>query len=237
MDAKKPDICPHCENTGFYRTAALPGDPHFGEIIRCECRAAKDALRWQRLFNIPIPKFQGWESFLTQDRPGTVKMIAAGREYLEHIPPTGWLTIWGVNGTGKTMTLHVITNISLGRNIGVLYITAFGLIAYLKAGIGDEDNGVVDRLRMFEKIPLLCLDELAAIRWTDWVAMQFEELFDHRYAEDMPTILAMDTDPQKFFSQRLYSRINEMGAIIHNGDPDMRLTTHAVMDKEGDDHA
>jgi len=234
------EVCPICNDIGWCRAdnpaliGAGKGDVVNCNLIRCECKAAADARRWQDKLGLPLTTLT-LDNMITRERPGTALMVAAARQFMDNF--TGWLTIWGVNGTGKTMTLQAITNAALELKKAAIYTTAFAVVAYLKEGIGHPEFGVEDRLYLLEKIPFMCLDELAAIQWTPWVTCQLEELLNIRYFDDAPTILAMDMDPQSFLSQRLFSRINEMGKIIHNGDPDMRLTIQGTIASEGETDA
>ena len=215
-------MCDICKDVGYYRLDVPYSDPYFGKMIRCQCKAREDAERLQRAIGTSMAEVK-WAGIIIKDRPGTEEMVHAARHFVQS--KTGWLTIYGTNGIGKTMTLKAITWACIKAGVIAIYITAHDLIEYLKAGIGDDDNSVDDRLRSISDIPVLCLDELAAVRWTDWVAEQIESLLDIRYQLRRATVLAMDKPPEDYLSHRLCSRLKE-GRIIHNMDSDMRPLLH-----------
>jgi len=134
--------------------------------------------------------------------------------------PVSFLTIWGTNGTGKSMTGQAIINECIKNKMASVYVTGSDAMAYIKDGIGKNFN-VNDRVDKLSFLPILCLDELTQLRWTDFVSEHMETIIDRRYAGKLGTILIMDESPADKLHARVVSRMNS-GTVIHNQDKDMR---------------
>jgi DNA replication protein DnaC len=135
--------------------------------------------------------------------------------------PIAPLTIHGTNGNGKSTCLQALTNECLGTGYTALYMSAADMMEFLKAGIGDEDYDVESRLNVLSTIPVLCIDEISGMNFTDWVQEKFGVLIDRRYRLSLGTVLAMDEEPEQILHRRVMSRLQE-GTIVVNKDPDMR---------------
>jgi len=152
-------------------------------------------------------------------------MVAAARGWVGS--PDCFLTIWGKNGTGKSMLLQALTVDAINHGKAALYVRAHDLLSFLKGGIGDEDYDVEGRTATLGRVPILCIDELTLINWTNWVAEHMESLLDLRYVRENGTVLAMDEDPATFLPPRLLSRMKE-GIIVVNRDDDFRPSLAAA---------
>lgn len=213
-------LCNLCGGVGYVRNDIQDiHSPAFGKLIRCSCKAAEDATRMQLSIGTILTHFS-LADIQTAGRPGTTRMVSAVREFL--VDPTGWLTIWGCNGTGKSMAGQALVGELLDKNIPALYMTTKMAVDYLKRGITDSDFNVADRLVQLTNISVLVLDEMAVQVWTAWASEQLETLLDMRQAAGFGgTVLILDVDPVSFLSSRVISRMDE-GHIVHNADPDMR---------------
>lgn len=214
-------MCDLCSDTGQVRREVPLGHPEFGKLARCSCKAKEDAQRYQEIIGYPMPAtpVSTLDVLTTKGRPGTTRMIAAARAFIDH--PEGWLTIWGVNGTAKTLTVRTIAANCIENKIATIYVPLEIAVRWLKGGIEHPDFNVEARLEILTNVPLLCLDEVTGARWTDWVATTIESMLDVRYSAGRATVLAMDEDPAERLHPRLVSRIRE-SIIVHNDDPDFR---------------
>jgi DNA replication protein DnaC len=209
-------VCPICNGLGWLRDKKPR--PFDNPLVRCSCKATEDATRLQNRIGSPMKEYQ-FSDIKTHARPGTYTMVQHATDFAAY--PRGWLTIWGRNGTGKTMVLQAITHTLLARNYSALYLRAHDMVEFLKRGIGDEDYNVGDRVMALAAVRVLCIDEMSQINWTEWVSEQLESLLDLRYSNSLGTVLAMDEDPVTVFHARLLSRMRE-NTIVENQDSDFR---------------
>jgi len=145
-------------------------------------------------------------------------MKAAASAFVEN--PSSYLSIWGTNGNGKSLTAKAITCELIRRGTATIYVTAHDMMAYVKAGI-ENDFSVDDRVSKLASVEVLCVDELTQVRWTDFVTEKIETILDRRYAARLGTVLVMDENPTQELHRRLVSRMKS-GTIIENNDKDMR---------------
>ena len=216
--APKP-LCPVCNGLGYIRGEMIQiGKTVESRIYRCSCQAVSDASRLQDRLGSPILPVE-FTDICTSGRPDTLQMVACAAGWVRN--PNCFLTVWGRNGTGKSMLLQAITGEVIRNGTAAVYVRAHDLLDFLKRGIGDADYDTQDRLHVLAGVPVLCIDELTLVRWTDWVAEQLESLLDLRYTAELGTVLAMDTDPASTLHPRLLSRMHE-GVIVENHDSDFR---------------
>ncbi|HMM99148.1 MAG TPA: hypothetical protein PKC99_09080, partial [Anaerolineales bacterium] len=107
--------CPHCGGAGYVRYDVPIGDPRFGRLEACVCRAADIAegartrlfelSRLDRLSHLTFENFEARGNknakFMT---PQDVHSLEAAKETAENFArtPQGWLLIEGGYGCGKT---------------------------------------------------------------------------------------------------------------------------------------
>ncbi len=164
---------------------------------------------------------------------GTGRMVAACREMLDG--RASLLTFWGGHGNAKTAVMIATVNEFLDRGRSALYTPAWDLLNWIQqafnSGAEVRDDSAYERLDQFRRVPMLAVDELQAIRITDWRLEQIRNLLDWRYRRGLDgqcwTLLAMNENPAAL-EPRIYSRLGdgrnrlEGHPILHNTDPDMR---------------
>jgi DNA replication protein DnaC len=220
-------MCEMCAGTGLIRKDVPLGDPNFGRTEPCPCQAAELAERYHRLLEYPLRRAT-FEMLITQARPGTERMVAAAKIFSSD--PQGWLTIWGRNGTGKSIVLRAITTACITAGTAALYVPLQIAVDWLKGGIEHPDFPVDKRAERLAGIPVLCLDEVTGAFWSSWVSTQIETILDRRYSYARPTVLAMDEDPEETLHPRLVSRMRE-SIFIHNEDSDYRRALGAARER------
>jgi len=225
----RPNECSICEGSGFYRVDVPFEDPRFGKVILCECKAQEDAARLQRKSGLTEnEKSIRLEKVYIINRRGTAEMVQACAEFLEG--PNQMLTIWGSSGNAKTMALQAVVNECLAKGLQAVYVTSFDLIAYIRSAFDHEkkviDDNAFSRLREFEEVPVLALDEFDKVRATDWVQEQLTDLIDRRYRLALDgqagTLIAMNSNPN-LQPDWIYSRLSDArNRIVYNQDNDLR---------------
>lgn len=220
--------CDICGGDGYYRLDVPFGHLQFGKAIRCDCKAQEDAQRLQLLSGLHESERSIRLDDIDTSRPGTARMVTACKDFLAY--PFQIVTIHGGPGNAKTMALQAVINHNLEAGRRAVYVTSFDLISYIRAAFNQEkkviDEDSYSRLRRFEEIEILAIDELDKVRMTEWVEEQITDLIDRRYRLALDgqagTLVAMNGDPGQL-PLWIYSRLSDgRNQIINNTDNDLR---------------
>ncbi len=114
----------------------------------------------------------------------------AAQRYAQN--PQGWILFMGTYGTGKTHLAAAIANYRAGMGYPPLFVMVPDLLDHLRATFAPENRTRYDRL--FDEIkasPLLVLDDLGTQSMTPWVREKLNQLFNHRYVAELPTVITM----------------------------------------------
>lgn len=211
-----------CDGSGWYRLDVPVSDPRFGKLQRCACKQSEDAAKMQAICGLTEAE-RGYRLSQIATAGDTERMIAAAGDFI--LSPSGILTVWGTTGNAKTVVLMSIVNECVERGIGAVYLTGFDLVGYIRDAFKEDDSALA-RIRRFENVPVLCLDELDKVKMTDWVIEQITDLIDRRYRLGMEggygTVIAMNKNPDQLPTW-IYSRLSDgRNTIIENRDADMR---------------
>jgi DNA replication protein DnaC len=206
------------------------GHPDFSKPLDCPtCKPNARVKKLQKVSGMNAAEQEvRLADFVIDGRPGTSRMVEACREFCEE--PSGFLTLWGGVGNGKTMALHATVNESIAGGRQAVYVTVFALLEYIKAAYNSRgevrNDDAYHRLQRFAEVPVLALDELDKVRWTEWAQVQLTELIDKRYRGGpegaSATIIAMNDDPHglpEWIASRLLDGRN---LLVHNEDADIR---------------
>lgn len=203
------------------------GDPNFGKLQRCSCKAEEDVARLRALSGLHGTELGIRLSDIDVSAGlGAARMVAACREFIAY--PVGILTLWGGVGNAKTMALQGVVNEL--QSVGAVYVTAFDLLSYIRSAFNAKrevlDDDAYSRLCRFERVRILAVDEFDKVRVTDWVAEQLTDLIDKRYRGgiygEIGTLIAMNSSPEEqpdWIASRLKDGRNR---IVHNADADLR---------------
>lgn len=173
------------------------------------------------------------DDILANPGSGTAKMVKACREMLDQ--RAFLLTFWGTNGNAKSAALIATVNEFLDRGKAAIYLPCWELLNWIQQAFNHnaevKDESAYDRLERFKQVTVLAIDELQAVRITDWRLEQIRNLLDWRWRRGIDhvsyTLLAMNEDPgllEPRLCSRLYDGRNRLrgDSVIHNTDPDMR---------------
>lgn len=200
-------------------------------MVRCQCQAAIDAARLQRLSGLSDREQTiRLVDIDTAGGSGTRNMVATLRDFIH--APAGMVTIHGTPGNAKTTGLQAAVNELRLMGIEAVYVTLFDLISYIREAFNASDRTIksesaYERLCRWEGVRVLALDEFDKIRHqTDWVLDQITDLIDKRYRTGLDgttgTLIAMNDDLYGlplWISSRLEDDLNR---VVENMDPDMR---------------
>jgi hypothetical protein len=217
--AHKP-ACAFCDDKKVIRYNVEIGHPYFGRAFPCpKCQhkvidAACGLKTHERRITL--------DNLVVKGRPGALEMSQAARKFTEK--PTGFLSLYGTNGNGKTIVLQAIVNACLEKGIQAEYITAKLLMDYLREAF---DKNVIEtdisRIRRLASVPVLVIDEFADARDTPYAAEMQRHLINERYrdARTLGTVFAWNVTFDDLPWASVVSRLQEF-PFIENRDQDLR---------------
>lgn len=155
-------------------------------------------------------------------------------------PPntTQGLLLCGTVGSGKTHIAAAIANAvidhlrvddsqaleaeRMGRSDSkltpVIFVSTVNLLSRLRSNFDkksiDRDGDLMERVK---SVPLLILDDFGAEKGSEWVSEKLFEIINHRYSEELPTILTTNATPEELRAQvgdRTFDRIKEMCVLV-----------------------
>jgi DNA replication protein DnaC len=199
MDSKLSE-CVRCGGTGW--RPVEPSEPKAGErrkspqVARCECRTGAKTERLTTNARIPR-RYQhcSLESFST-DTAGANRSLASARlaagRFVEEYPveSTGLLLI-GPVGVGKThLAVGIIRELIQQKGIGCLFYDYRELLKEIQNSYNASVSATeLSILRPVFEAEVLVLDELGAIKPTDWVWDTVSHILNTRYNDKRTTII------------------------------------------------
>jgi DNA replication protein DnaC len=215
--------CPICKDAGYLRVDVPLGHPNFGRLFPCECKVREREERLiedlRRLSNLDAFMDHTFQAF-DQTVPGVEDAYAAALRYARN--PHGWLFLHGNCGGGKTHLAVAIALQAMERQkLSVLFAVVPDLLDHLRATF-DPGNGVAydERFNAIRNAQLLILDDLGTENTTPWAREKLYQIFNHRYNEQLPTVITSNQDFKRI-EERVLSRLL-----------DTRLTTYIHVDAD-----
>ena len=123
--------------------------------------------------------------------------------------PCGWLVLSGSSGSGKTHLAVAVAAERLSAGEPVFFVTAADLLDHLRTSFSPDSQLTYDRF--FDQVksaPLLILDDLAARATTPWAQEKLDQLLNHRYQRELPTVITTETNPTDM-DERWRSRLGD----------------------------
>ena len=199
------------------------GHPNFGRLFPCECKVRERAEllieELRRLSNLDAFTELTFQSF-DPTVQGVTAAYGAAIQYARN--PHGWLFLHGNCGGGKTHLAVAIARQAMERQkLSVLFAVVPDLLDHLRATF-DPGNGVAydERFNAVRNAQLLILDDLGTENTTPWAREKLYQIFNHRYNEQLPTVVTSNQDFKRI-EERVLSRLL-----------DTRLTTYVHVDAE-----
>ena len=182
--------CPDCGGPGL-RDADIGLMP--GDLAR---------LDWSSIKTIPANK-EGMDAGVA-----AVKLVLA----LGH----GWVYLHGSYGKGKSLLLEIATAVSRRAGNHAQYLTMTEMMDNLRASFEDDSDTTLERrIKRWEHLPVLCVDEFEKVNTTGFVDERKFQVLNHRWrmaAAHQPsgiTIIGANVPPEEIGSGALTDRIRD----------------------------
>ena len=246
------EVCLLCEGTGWRTLPASVSAPRDRRVTRCEChlRARNQTL----LAAARIPKrYEHCElASYTMDFPGAHPSLALAHlsavKFAQEYDPrdgTGLLII-GKIGTGKThLAVGITKELILTKGISCLFYDYRELLKEIQNSYNATVKTTeLDVLRPVFETDVLVLDELGAVKPTDWVWDTVSLILNARYNDNRTTLITTNFEDHPAagtngagsalrsatrteslgdrIGERMRSRLHEMCRIIKMDGEDFR---------------
>jgi DNA replication protein DnaC len=204
MLTKSPaDLCPLCEGTGW-KTLPPSGLSSERRVSRCDCQLRARNQSLLAAANIPR-RYEHCElASYTTDFPGAhpsleFAHLAAEKFAQEYDPRDGTgLLIIGKIGTGKThLAVGIIKDLLLNKGVGCLFCDYRELLKQIQNSYNvTVQTTELDVLRPVFETEVLVLDELGAVKPTEWVWDTVSLILNTRYNNNRTTIITTNFEDQ-----------------------------------------
>lgn len=197
-------VCPLCEGTGWKTLPARLGSPKDRRVTRCDCQLRARNQTLLASANIPR-RYEHCElASYTADFPGAHPSLAfahlsASRFALEYDPRDGTgLLIIGKIGTGKThLAVGITKELILTKGISCLFYDYRELLKEIQNSYNTTvQTTELDVLRPVFETDVLVLDELGAVKPTEWVWDTVSLILNTRYNDSRTTIITTNFEDQ-----------------------------------------
>jgi DNA replication protein DnaC len=192
--------------------------PDYGRVVPCHCTrksgTEKRRSQLEQYSNMGALKNLTFEKLSPRGRSGDIQSQERFNAAFEAAckfsrNPNGWLVLIGMSGSGKTHLAAAIANKRLSQNAPVFFITIADLLDHLRAAFTPESEVPYDRF--FDQVrnaPMLILDDLGVQAGTPWGQEKLDQLLNHRYNHELPTVITCEISPEKM-DERWRSRFSD----------------------------
>ena len=251
------EVCPLCEGTGWKTVPAGSNgsrSTNDRRVTRCDCQLRARAQTVMVAARIPR-RYEHCElTNYDTDFPGAHPSLAdahfVASNFAKKCDPRGdkGLLIIGKIGTGKThLAVGIIKDLILNRGISCLFYDYRELLKEIQNSYNSTvQTTELDVLRPVFETDVLVLDELGAVKPTEWVWDTVSLILNTRYNDNRTTIITTNFDDQPAagasgsisparaasrgetlgdrIGERMRSRLHEMCRIVKMEGADFRTT-------------
>ena len=141
--------------------------------------------------------------------------------------PSGWLTLFGSTGVGKTHLAVSIANTQIELGQPVFFAFVPELLDYFRYTFDPQSRVTMESiLEEVKNTPLLILDDLGQEHNSPWAEEKLYQIFVHRHNNRLPTVItSMQNLADPAQSGPIASRIRDaaLGKLIRIDAPDYRI--------------
>lgn len=236
--------CPVCAGTGW-KTVDVPGKS--SRATRCECRIDLRAGRLLKSANIPA-RYEHCTlsdfdiNFESARRSLAGARLAAGRFVEEYPIEKAGLLFIGPIGVGKThLAVSIIHELVRSKGVPCLFCDYRELLKEIQNSYNPTVQATeLEILRPVFEAEVLVLDELGAVKPTEWVWDTVSHILNTRYNDQRTTIITTNFSDQPAgqlsgprgsareetlgdrIGERMRSRLHEMCRIVQMEGSDFR---------------
>jgi len=210
--------CPICKGAGFVHPRLPSGKSDFSQVIPCRCtREELEKERQTRLYgysNLGSLNRFTFDNLVPQGRSGNPasqeqfsRAYEAARAFAAE--PKGWLVLAGPSGCGKTHLAAAIANERISCGYPAFFQGVPDLLDHLRSTFSPDSEMPYDEF--FDRVrnaPLLILDDLGAQTSTPWAKEKLEQLLNHRFNNELPTVIVSIT-PVEELEDRIRTRLTD----------------------------
>lgn len=195
-----PHICARCRGVGWL---VKDNGTNYPELVACtscdKAVTAEVARCWTASsMKADVPNAPSLRTFEPHNDVAAAVAQAASSFIRER---SGWLTLYGAPGTGKSHIAEAIARYFLTTKVPCLFTSSVNLWEYL-GGVGRGEHDTVDyaeRFRWVRDLPALVIDEMNVEKSTEFVFKTRRSLLDYRYRAALDgrsvTVIASNDDP------------------------------------------
>ena len=202
------DVCPLCEGTGWKAVpaaqSALPGRASERRVTRCDCQLRARALTLLGAARIPRRyehcELDNFDTDFPGAHPSLAEAAFLASSFAKKCDPRGdkGLLIIGRIGTGKThLAVGILKDLILSRGISCLFYDYRELLKEIQNSYNTTvQTSELDVLRPVFETDVLVLDELGAVKPTEWVWDTVSLILNTRYNDNRTTIITTNFEDQ-----------------------------------------
>jgi len=194
------------------------GKPDFSRVISCRCTREKldkeQQSRLQQYSNLGSLSRFTFDNLNPQGRslnPTNQELFSRAYQAAKAFAnqPEGWLVLLGPSGCGKTHLAAAIANQRISQGYPAFFITTPDLLDHLRSAFSPYSEIAYDEFfNQVRNAPLLVLDDLGAQAGTPWAKEKLEQLLNHRFNSELPTVI-VPIVPIEQLDERIRTRLTD----------------------------
>jgi len=200
------EVCPLCEGSGWKTASTTSNGPSVNHrrVTRCDCQLRARMNRLLAGARIPR-RYEHCElTNYDTDFPGAHPSLAEGHfiasNFARKCDPHGdkGLMIIGKIGTGKThLAVGILKELIVNRGVSCLFYDYRELLKEIQNSYNSTvQTTELDVLRPVFEADVLVLDELGAVKPTEWVWDTVSLILNTRYNDNRTTIITTNFEDQ-----------------------------------------
>jgi DNA replication protein DnaC len=220
------EACPLCAGTGWKTLPASASAPNDRRVTRCDCQLRARAATL--LAAARIPRHYEHCELTTFKIDDLCRSLAPARmaacKFVEEYPiEQAGLLLIGAIGVGKThLAVGIIKELIRSKGIGCLFYDYRELLKQIQNSYNDSvQTTELDLLQPVFETEVLVLDELGAVKPTEWVWDTVSLILNTRYNDNRTTIITTN-----------YSNLAERERLSGNARPESPEAAKYAAEKE-----